>query len=98
MEWHIDPAKSEEPLEEAKEEAIRTLSQGANTCPESWEHVGELRILENSRDRAILYAQWSLATERACILANGTDEDVGAMYMEKWQNIGIGRLPVLQMK
>ena len=63
----------EQLLAQSAQEAVRAIDDTKESNKEAWQHAEQLGIQEESRERAIEYAQWSIACEKAALLGNGDD-------------------------
>ena len=98
MRWSISQNEWEALLADSYSEAEKAIDTSRDDNLEAWNHAENLDIDVESRSMAIKYAQWSIASEKAALLTNGSEEQkYGALYGEKATK-GRGVMPKLEMK
>ena len=83
---------------EARQLSVDIIQKSMSTCPEMTAQANCLDIAHTATVRAIEYTQWSIATERACIISNGDEDQIAQSNADKCNMLGRGRPPVYRMR
>jgi hypothetical protein len=98
VQWHLDEQKWTDLFNQAADEAGKIIENSKKLNPEEWQHAEQLGITETSRHLGILYAQWSIACERAALLVNGDDKQQRGAISGEWSSKGRGVMHTFDLK
>lgn len=96
--WDCKEEQWQSLLADAHLETKETIACELKKDPESYEHAKSLGIDEIAIQKSIQYKQWSIATEKAQLLANGNEDDIKGMNKSNNPMLGRGSMPSFAMK
>ena len=98
VQWSIDGREWEHLFAQSAQEAAKAIDDTKGSNQEAWQHAEQLGIQEESRARAIEYAQWSIASEKAALLCNGDEWQKSKASCGGESCKGSGIMPTLELK